>query len=79
MKCISLDMLRSHLLNGARGCNFYSPTTSEGNPGKCCNLVDGCRQICIRNGISRYRYVLHDDYRFQYMRFYVQFQSAFGL
>ncbi len=67
----SLDLLRSHLSNGARGCNFYSHLlnyVSEGNPGKCCNLVDRCRQMCIRNGISLYSYVLDDDYRFQYMR-----------
>ena len=71
----SLDLLRSHLSNGAKGRNFYSHllnycTRNEGslNPGNNCNLVTRCKQICSKNGISLYRYVLDDDYRLQYKR-----------
>ncbi len=71
----SLDLLRSHLSNGAKGRNFYSHllnccTGNEGflNPGNNCNLVTRCKQICSTKGISLHRYVLDDDYRLQYKR-----------
>ncbi len=66
----SLDLLHSHLSNGAKGRNFYSHllnycTGNEGslNPGNNCNLVTRYKQKCSKNGISLYRYVLDDDYR----------------
>ena len=69
----SLDLLRSHLLNGTKGRNFYSHLlnyVNEGslNPGNNCNLVTRYKQTCSKNGISLYRYVLDDDYRLQYKR-----------
>ncbi len=72
----SLDLLRSHLSNDAKARNFYSHllnycTGNEGslNPGNNCNLVTRyIKQICSKDGISLYRYVLDDDYRLQYKR-----------
>ena len=69
----SLDLLPSYLSNGAKGRNFYSHLlnyVNEGspNPGNNCNLVTRCKQICSKNCISLYRYVLDDDYRSQYKR-----------
>ncbi len=70
----SLHLLRSHLSNGARGRNFYLHLLNYVNEsnlkptGNNCNLVARWRQMCSKNGISLYRYVLDHHNRLQYKR-----------
>ncbi len=63
-------LIRSLLSNSARARTFYSHLlnhVNEGNltPENNCNLVARCGQICFKNGIGRYRYVLDDNCRLQ--------------
>ena len=63
--CSSLDLLRSHFANGARGRNFYAFMLRGMNSGHLSShdtLVNRCHSICSTSGISLFKYILDDSY-----------------